>query len=382
MRNASMLASLSIALVLAAFAGCGGATETVDFNAPGDGDGGGAGDSNPGEDAGIDEDSGLEDGSVEDGDIDAGDIDAGDGDPDADAEPPVVCPPPMDPTKAALCLVIEPEPIDFVAADEKLDGKGLLIVQVFDKALPGNGAALDEKLSPPQPPGGSPATKDLSELTAQPFRFEGLPTEVYPRAFFVDDVAGAQPDSLVPGTWIGGLDVSNGLAEDMPLRKVTLEAGKGTTIKLPLTAIRKLTVTVSRSTAPVSGGNAQGKLTVLALGSQQLDDKTKMYGMGESACANLSANGATTKVEGVVVGKGPYWITGILDDFQQGNLPVVDIPAGALASLELVLSPFSVKVPDKNKLTYAANAYEIEASIELNQQVPRQGGAPDAISCP
>lgn len=363
MRHGSALAPLAIVLLAAAWGGCGGSTEPVDFSTGDDGAGGASG---TGQDAGLDPDGG----SIPDPD----DLDGGsDAEPDANPDPPQVCPPPMDPTKAALCLVLEPEPISFVANDPKLDGEGLLIVQVFDKPVPGNGAALDEKLSPPQPPGGAPATKPLAELTAAPIRFESLPTTVYPRAIFVDDVAGARADALLPGTWLGGIDVSDGIRDDMPLEKVTLEAGKGTTIKMSLTALRKLTVTVSRTAIPA--GNAQGPLTVVALGAQKLDQAAKNFGFGEAACADVSG-AKTASVEGVVVGKGPYWVTGILDDFGLGT----DTPAGGLASINL--AGMGLEVPNENRLSYAPDDYAVAISIRLNQVIPRQGGGADTVSCP
>lgn len=367
MRQVRALAPLGFVLLTAALAGCGGATESVDFSSFDDGSGGAGG--SAGDDAGSDPEGGS--------DLDAGadsDIDA---DSDANTDPPEVCPPPMDPTKAALCLLIEPESIAFESADPKLNGDGMLIVQVFGNALPGNDPALDEKHSPPQPGNGPIATKALAELTAAPIRFEGLPMTVYPRAIFVDDVANAQPDTLLPGTWFGGLDFSNGIGEDMPLRKVSLQAGKGTTVKMSLRALRKLTVTVSR-TAPETG-NAQGPLRIAALGSQKFEQGAKLFGFGEKECADVSGV-KTATVEGIVVGEGPYWVTGILDDFGQGT----DVPAGGLASVDIVsaLPSLVLEIPNENKLSYAADAYAVDVSIRLNQTIPRQGGGTDGVSCP
>lgn len=374
MRHVSILAPAVVALLAAALAGCGGATtETVDFANPDDGKGGAA----PGDDAGVDApgDDEADAGSDADPDTDSEggvSLDSGtDGDSDANVDPP--CAPPSDPTEAALCLIVEPETIAFDANDPKLDGNGILAVEVFNKANPtGADAPLDSRLTPAQP-GQGYATKSLAELTAAPIRFESLPTKVYVRAFFVDDVEGAQPDALVPGTWIGGLDLSQGLRDDMPLDAVNLTAGKGTVVRLPLSALRKLTVTVSRTANPAQGGNAQGPLTVVAVASQTIDQNAQVFGLGELACANVSGTKKAT-VEGAVVGPGPYWVTGILDDFNKGG----QMPAGGLVSMDFA---GGIKIPAKNKLTYAADAYTASIGIDLNMAIPGNTGT-DGVSCP
>jgi len=379
MRQAPMLVPALFALLAGGFVACGGSTESIDFeNAdPGGGDvtadAGDAG--NDGEDASTVEEGGAdEDGGVDaesDADIpDAPDfVDGGD-------EPLPPCPGPVDDTKAALCLAIDPEEIAFLANDERFDGKGILYVSIYDKANPSDvEAPLQTHIAPGQP-GTGYATKSLAELTATPIRFDGLPETVYARVFFVDDVEGAKPDTLVPGTWVGGLALSNGFVENAPIEPITLEKGKGTTVKLSLAALRKLTVEVSRSANPAQGGNAQGPLTVIALASQNLDPQQmpNIFGLGELPCADVSGSKKAT-VEGVVFGKGPYWVTGLLNDFNGAG----QAPPGSLVSAQI--SGLSLKVPDSNKLDYAADAYTVSHSISLNFAVPGQTG-PDNASCP
>lgn len=288
------------------------------------------------------------------------------------------CPAPIDPTKAALCLALDPEEIAFLANDDRLDGNGILFISIYDKPNPSNAdSPLDADLEPPQPATGY-VTKSLAELTATPYRFDGLPDTVYARAFFVDDVEGATPDTLVPGTWVGGMDFSNGFVENAPIEPIALEKGKATTVKMPLSALRKLSVEVSRSANPATGGDAQGPLTVIALASQTIDlsnnNDNRIFGLGDLACANVSGSNKVT-VEGVVFGNGPYWLTGVLDDFGQGGFA----PPGSLASVEFSAS--GLKVPDQNELSYPADAYVVNHSITLNVVAPGATGT-DSVSCP
>jgi len=369
MRHASKLVPALFALVAGALVACGGATESLDFdnNDPG-GDGPGGVDA--GDDGSIiEEDAGF------DADLDAGDSPDAPGSEDGGEEPLPDCPGPIDPAKAALCLALDPEEIAFIANDEKLDGDGILYVAIYDKANPSNSdVPLAMHIEPPQPATGY-ATKSLAELTATPYRFDGFPDTVYARVFFVDDVEGTTPESIVPGTWVGGIDLSNGFVEDAPIEPIALDQGKGTTVKMPLSALRKLTVEVSRSADPASGGDAQGPLTVIALDSQaiELNQSPKIFGLGELACADVSGSNEAT-VEGVVIGKGPYWLTGVLNDFGGTD----DVPPGSFVSAKF---GWPLQAPDENELSYPADAYTVKHSITLNLVVPGQTGT-DNVSCP
>lgn len=360
--SSSFLASTLSALLVASSVGCGGQTETLDFGSPDDG--------SEGADAGADarEDAAEPDAAPDDG----GSSDADSG---SDSSPPKICPPPVDPSKAALCLKIEPEEIGFIASDEALDGEGILFIEIFDKARPtATDSPLRRYVAPEQPQAGT-LTGSITELTSSVFRFEDLPPTVYPRAVFIDDVANATPDALLPGTWIGGIDFSNGFIDDPPLQKMELVVGEGTSRELDLMALRKLMVTVTRSATPAAGGDAQGPLTVAALGAQEISEDAKVFGFGEKGCADLSAS-KTALVEGVVVGKGPYWVTGVLDDFGVGGA----VPAGGLTSASMAGIQF--KVPDQNQLVYPADAYAISLSIDLNQPILLGSPGADSVSCP
>ena len=379
MRHASMLVPALFVLLAGGFVGCGGSSETLDFEQTDRDGAGGADDAGDGG-TGIDEDSGPDDGGA-DADLDAdfppdAPDDVGGGD-----EPLPPCPEPSDPNKAALCLAIEPETISFVADDERLDGKGILYVALYDRPNP---AESDPPLVPlyvaPGQPATGYATETLAELTKTPIRFDNLPETIYARVFFADDVDNVGVLDIFPGLWVGGMDMSNGFVDDAPLLPIQLEKGEGKTVKLPLLALRELKVAVGRSANPV--GNGQGPLSVIAVDSQEVNlpqPNFKIYGLATADCVDLSGSNEVT-IEGIVAGKGPYWLVGALNDFGGS-----DLPPGTLVSLQLALPP---KVPDANKLTYPADAYTVSHSISLNFVVPEGlgGGYPDpsedTVSCP
>lgn len=292
---------------------------------------------------------------------------------DADAALPDPCPAPADPNKAALCLVIEPEPIDFVPVNERFDGYGVLHVAVFDTPLPAASVApLGEKLAPSQD--GGAAAQSLSKLAAEPIRFELEPGIVYPRAYFFDDFKAVDVKTPEPGVWLGGYDLAGkGLEDKAPLRAVALEAGKGRELRMTLTALRRLTVKVSRGLANPRG-DGEGPLLVVAQSSTKLDESSKTFGLASAACANLK-DAPNVTVEGVVVGPGPYWVTAILDDLGEGG----SSPGGALVSLEWDGS--SPQIPEQNKLEYAPGAYQITAEVTMRTTLPVFGAVEDKARC-
>ncbi len=174
----------------------------------------------------------------------------------AEANAPMTCAPPTDVTKAALCIIVSPEAIAFVAADPSFDGKGLLAVDVHDTANPdgpdgGSLPALQGMTFPSGDAGG--AETDLSSPLPQ-VRFDGLPPGVvYPRVVFVDS---RNTDKVGAGWWLGGYDLANCLKKPTLLSSVTLAPGVATTITIELTALRALGVTLTRSVTPI--GNAEG----------------------------------------------------------------------------------------------------------------------------
>lgn len=340
MRLASRFSFLAaLVLTLSACDG-GGSFEVADV----DGAGGAGG--QPFGDAG---DEGEAGGSDPDG--------AADGGADSDAEASDPCAPPEEPSKAALCLVIEPEAIDFLAEDERFDGKGVLQVDVFDTSLPGVSEAPLVAVKLPEPP-----TKlaGLAELVAKPIRFELAPGIVHPRVLFVDDMA-AVSATPGPGVWLGGYDVlKTGIKEALPLLPVALEAGKAHEVRIHLVALRQLKVTVSRGGANPRG-DAQGPLWLGAFDSADLSKSVKTFGLGSKECADLKAGPAIA--DGAIVGKGPYWAVAVLDDFGVGGTQ----PAGAMVSLP-------------TQLNYLPGAYRVEASLTMATTLAN-GSGDDNVRC-
>lgn len=294
----------------------------------------------------------------------------GDGDAEEDASPPDPCPPPADPKKAAICLVIEPENIDFIQGDPRFDGEGILHVAVFDKERPGLTAPLRDETLPTQ--GAVPVTGKLDSLTDEPVRFEMEPGTVYPRVLFLDDLEAFGADTLKPGIWLGGFDFLNtGLVETAPLRAVELEAGKGHQIAVTLSALRRMQITISRGDVTPMG-DGQGALSVIALDSPALDGKAKSFGVAHQSCADLM-NAKMVTVEGVVMGAGPYWVTAVLDDFGQTGSP----PPGALVSFDWQ----TVQIPADDELSYEPRAYQVTKSIEMTAVMPSVGILDDQVSC-
>ncbi len=294
--------------------------------------------------------------------------DGGDGAVVVDSGKP--CPPPTDPTKAALCIDLVPEKMQFEAAPD-LDGRGYLAAYAYDSATPDNDAGGSTPLGGvtiPASEGGAEA--DLR--TPPELRFDGLDkNRVFVRVGFVDGRIQREPEA---GWWFGGIDLSKGLRDNIPIQGIDVKKGEGTRVSMPLTALRRLQVTVSRAVAPI--GNAQGPLSVAALSQQNVGPGNDVFGLASAECGNLAAPGSLAKTNGFVVGKGAYFLLPILDDFGAGGF----VPPGALTSLDQ--SGATPKIPAANKLTYASDAYVVTAAVSLTTAVPRVGGPPDGVTCP
>jgi hypothetical protein len=299
----------------------------------------------------------------------------------ADVTTPDPCAPPSDPTKSALCLEVAPEAITFVPGDPAQDGIGVLFVRLFSSPRPdvdgGTPFALGDAVTiPAQPDGGVEAgvnTMSLSNPIA-PVRFDGLPSRVYARALFVDDFS--QFRALGAGWWIGGLDLSNGLT-DAPLLPIDLEAGRGKTVRVDLRALRKLTVNVTRAPAVSPAGNGQGPLRLFAVEGNKLGPGLKVFGTAMNPCGDVSGASAAV-ASGWVIGPGPYYLAGWLDDFDRGGS---GIPSGALTSLSFAGG--APELPAANRVLYAPSAYSISHAVEMNFVIPTDAGADaDTISCP
>lgn len=309
-------------------------------------------------------DASMNDGAAGDGAVDSAPVDSG-----------PTCAAPANAQRSALCIVVTPEAIQFLANDPNLDGKGFLAIDVHDAPNPDapDGAplpALAVTSFPSLDAGPDAAELDLS-TTIPVVRFDDLPTTVYPRVVFVDS---RNRQSVGAGWWLGGYDLANGFGSPPVLLKpITLTVGQGTTITIDLTALRRLHVTLTRSATPV--GNAQGPATVVATPDRVPVMGTKLFGAGTNPCAKMTGM-QTAEVNGFVYGKGPYYATAILDDFGGGG---TRLAPGALTSL--VLDGGLVN-PPSSQLAYAANAYVVTHTLDLDLAVPNPDGGPDNVSCP
>lgn len=383
MRRSIVLASL--ALVPFLLAACGGSSDDGGGGAGGAsgsaGSGGAAGSGGSGGTAGSGGSAGASgDASVEASDGAAGDGGAGGGAGDGAAEASDACADPTDASKAALCLVVQPDAITFVPGDPAFDGKGVLAIDLFDTPSPdlpdgGTVTPLASVLLPVQSSDGGISEADLATLAAQPIRFDDLPPTVYARVFFADDTSMlvSPQDGPRPGLWVGGIDFSNGIADHAPLEPIALQTGQGTTAPVALHPLRKLTVTVDRTASPI--GDGQGPLSVVAIDSQTPSSTSQIFGYASLDCADLSGSGTVT-VSGFVLGPGPHWLAAVLNDLGvQSN----DLPPGSLTSLEP--SGGTLQIPAGDQLTYAADAYETTASITLGLAVPAGDAGGDGVTC-
>jgi hypothetical protein len=325
-----------------------------------------------GSDAGADGTASSTDGG---GDAGSSNDAAGDAsDAGSTTEAGLACAPPSNPGQSALCLLIVPESMTFTS-DPKFDGKGWLVAQLFTTAQPNlpDGGSAPVLAMQELPPGGPDAGSiDLSQPLPV-LRFDGLPSTVYVRVVFVDDPA-ANPQ-VGASTWLGGFDLSAGLLSSTPLVAHPLPVGEGTALSIDLVALREMIVTMNRSVAPA--GNGEGPATAVATPDQSPTSASPLFGEATNACARVDGTN-TAVVPGFVIGKGPYYVAGVVDDFglDDGGL---SLPPGALTSLEVDGGGFVL--PAANLLTYDPKAYRVSQTITLNYVLP---GAPaaDTVSCP
>jgi hypothetical protein len=291
----------------------------------------------------------------------------------ADAAAP--CAPPSDSTKAALCIAFTHDALSFLASDPSFDGKGLLAVDVHDTPNPdapdgGSLPALTGAVFPPTD-GGDAGEVDLSSPLPT-VRFDGLPaTVVYPRAVFLDS---RSTQKVGPGWWLGGYDLTGGLRTPSLLRPVTLSAGVASTVTINLTALRALGVTLTRSATPI--GNAQGPATVIVTQTPTPMDASTFFGIATAPCANLAD--AAAVANGFVFGSGPYYAVGFLDDFSADAASLLS--PGSLTSLSYVDG--ALTSPPSAQLQYAAAAYVVQQTLDLDLVIPLPDAGPDPVTCP
>jgi hypothetical protein len=212
---------------------------------------------------------------------------------------------------------------------------------------------------------------DLSQAVPV-VRFDPVPPgTVYARAIFLDDVT-VKPVDVAPGWWLGGYDLSGGLLA-APLVPVTVTAGAGTAVAMDLRAVRGLGVDLTTSVPPLGNGQGPFQMFVMDRANIGPDAGDLVFGLGQTPCANVLADGGAV-VFGLFVGGGPLWILPDLDDFGlMGNFPPgtmtsVDFDAGA------------INIPQANEIE-AGTAYVLLKPITLNYVAPGEAGV-DMVSCP
>jgi hypothetical protein len=269
-----------------------------------------------------------------------------------------------------VCLTLLPEDIK-AQADPALDKKGLLIVDVFDTPNPpaknAGQVALAEVVDPPNP------ANEVSLDQIKPVRLVGrMPGTVYIRAIFVDNAKVLTAGGAITfGTWFGGINLADGLQDPEPVLAVPVKIGQGNAVSLPLTALRKLKVTVHAAIPFV--GDGQGPLGVVAVNGADPSRKPQIFGLATDKCADLRAGDVT--VTGFVFGPGPYWVTGMLKDLGGPG----EFPPGSLAAISVVGG--QVTIP--RQVTIAARDYSPTGTIDLGYAVPRaaDAGAVPPNSC-
>jgi hypothetical protein len=280
------------------------------------------------------------------------------------------CHPPAGVT--ALCLEFEPEAV-VAEAEPGLDEHGSLFVQIFDTPNPPGGAAasavaLYERTVPADAASGVEIA--LSDLPVPTIVLADSTSTVYLRALFFDHGGFNQFGGIAWGTWLGGLDLSRGLVNDTTLVPVSVTPGGVTTVSVPLTALRRLTATVTTSVKPL--GDGEGALSVTASPIQALSPNAPTYGYGIDPCVDVTKGPQT--VEMILLGSGKFYVVGYFDDL--GIQTPGSIPPGTLLSLRDV--DISTGSGTYDEIMVAADQYSGKIAIDLGY-VTEFRGSPSAV---
>lgn len=305
--------------------------------------------------------------------------------PDAVPDTPAACAAPTDPTKRALCVFPQPETVQLLS-EPALDGNGIMLVQVFDTPVPelpdgGEQQPLAQTLLPEQPPGTDPPLEMNIYDPVSDLRYEDLPATVYVRILFFDNLAALGAEQPTSGIWIGGMDMASGLFLQSDLVQVNLTVGQGTALSIPLTALRRLRLTMTLDNGVTPVGDGEGPAGFILLPTQEVGSQDggdlPAYGLGLLSCGDIQApNGLT--IEGVFVGDGPYYPFAFVDDFGQGldNGPA----PGTIIDLDVSSAP--PVLPASSQIAIPAGAYAVDASVVLNYVMEFPGAPdPDTASC-
>jgi hypothetical protein len=368
-----------LALPLSCGDSSGGPSADASFDGQGDSpitDGGPSGDGTTGADAPRGGDGGADVRTMADADAAANAETAA----DADAGPQ--CPPLTDPTKAQACLTFDPETIHVLVSNALLDGKGQLLIQVFDTSTPF--ATSAQPIVPPimYPPASDAGPQEVSVYSLPAIPIDGLPASVYILTYFIDNPLWLQTKTgLTYGMFVGGMDLSTGVQPMPPVVPVSLTTGQSTMVSQHLTALRRFQTKVALS--PLDGGpavqpagNGQGPLAV-SVYEQAAPASAPVFGGVQYPCVDILLQ-APFSVSGFfyngVAGTVPTWFGAQLNDFGVAGAN----PGGALVSLA------GSAIPDSQSISVAPDQYDVLSGqlpqITLSTVLP---GAPatDTISC-
>jgi hypothetical protein len=293
------------------------------------------------------------------------------------------CAPNPSGSSAALCLHLMPETMQTSAGEPDIDGVGILVVDVFDTPTPvpfdGGAAALPlaRYVYPPQNDSGLPVQVPVDQLPI--VRLENLPTTAYVRAIFYDNLAAMQLQLTLWGEWIGGINFATGIV-NRPVEAISLTAGAGTDVDMPMKALRRVRALVSKAGFVTPADNAQGQLAFGVFQGQVLQPGAYVYGAAELACVDLSSPSTVTPLTGFAVGSGDYYVGIRLDDLGLDDGTPNPIP-GMLYGVE----PNDLNllmIPDENKITLAADQYAVQFNADPLNAVYPFSPEPPTTSCP
>lgn len=293
------------------------------------------------------------------------------------------CDVPTDQAVSALCLSFEPEQMRF-EQDPELDGRGQLLVQVYDTPTPDRDGRLplDVRVFPDQPDPDSGAPLNEASITELPtIRFEGLPSTVYVRAQFYDNplTFGGLP---LWGFWAGGADLSEPFAPNpdtgeleanLSLTPIELPAGEGTAASMDLLPMRRLDVDVSLASGVTPLDDGDGPILMIAYGGPTSESTPSGIG---ADCVDVAAGSATVSM--TVLGTGPHYLWASLNDFNVGGDPAPGVLENAVTRADGVVS-----FPDDAKVELAADQYLLRATLTLGQVEPTDpNNEPEPFACP
>lgn len=280
----------------------------------------------------------------------------------ADARSHAPCEVPSPEEGATVCLEFKPDPVVF-GETEDIDGKGTLVIDVFDTEAPARDAIpIKRVVYPPHDNADSAGSVKVTDLPR--VVIDGLPGRVYIRSLFVDNPLWFETGRLVWGMFVGGFDLNGGVRPLPPLREVSLVRGEGTGITQRLTVLRRLTTTVALKPGVIPADDGQGPLSV-GVFQQASPLGAPIFGGTETSCSNLARGpvAITGFLYGLLIpAEGQTFYVGAqVDDF---NVQAFT-PPGAIVSLASIDA--GAFIPSAQSITVRPDDYAVSVPlVELN----------------